>query len=157
MIQIAKSANVPVILSGKGKAKIKELCDAFDLNPAAYSKAYNKKSNPYKFEFDGDVYGPKELKEQLKLEQYNKCCFCENKDFDDIAHGDVEHYRPKSAYSKGEKSKTLERPGYYWMAYEWENLFYCCQICNQSFKKNYCISTFISIHSNFVINIRCRF
>jgi hypothetical protein len=23
------------------------------------------------------------------------------------------------------------------MAYEWENLFYCCQICNQSFKKNY--------------------
>jgi hypothetical protein len=137
MIQIAKSANVPVILSGKGKVKIKELCDAFDKNPAAYAKAYNKKTNPYKFEFDGDVYGPKELKEQLKLEQYNKCCFCENKDFDDIAHGDVEHYRPKAAYSKGDKSKTLERPGYYWMAYEWENLFYCCQICNQSFKKNY--------------------
>lgn len=26
--------------------------------------------------------------------------------------------------------------GYYWLAYDWENLFLSCQICNQRFKKN---------------------
>jgi uncharacterized protein (TIGR02646 family) len=137
MIKINKSASVPAILAGKGKAKIKALSEAFDLSPAAYSKAYHKTKNPFKFEFDGDIYGPKEVKDQLKDEQFNKCCFCENKDFDDIAHGDVEHFRPKSAYSKDASAKALLRPGYYWVAYEWENLFYSCQICNQSFKKNF--------------------
>jgi uncharacterized protein (TIGR02646 family) len=137
MIQINKSTNVPAILAGKGKAAIKTMCDAFDLNPVAYSKAYHKTTNPYKFEFDGDIYGPKEVKDQLKEEQYHKCCFCENKDFDDVAHGDVEHFRPKSAFVKNDTNKALLRPGYYWTAYEWDNLFYSCQICNQSFKKNY--------------------
>jgi uncharacterized protein (TIGR02646 family) len=137
MIQINKSANIPAVLTDKGKAKIKELCDAFDANPDAYSKAFNKTTNPFKFEFDGEIYGPKEVKDQLKDEQFNKCCFCENKDFDDIAHGDVEHFRPKGAFAKDATVKGFLRPGYYWMAYEWENLFYSCQICNQSFKKNY--------------------
>lgn len=137
MIQINKSANIPAVLAGKGKAGIKELCKAFDANPAAYGKAYNKTTNPFKFEFDGDVYGPKEVKEQLKKEQFNKCCFCENKDFDDIAHGDVEHFRPKGAFAKDAAVKGFLRPGYYWMAYEWENLFYSCEVCNRSYKKNY--------------------
>ena len=30
----------------------------------------------------------------------------------------------------------LEQPGYFWLAYGWENLFFACQLCNQSFKKN---------------------
>lgn len=137
MIKINKSGNIPAILAGKGKEKIKEMCVAFDTNPAAYRKAYNKKNNPFQFEFDGEVYGPKEVKEQLKIEQGNKCCFCENKDFDDIAHGDVEHFRPKSAFAKDDKTKGLSRPGYYWMVYEWENLFFSCEICNRTFKKNY--------------------
>ncbi|AQG82183.1 hypothetical protein [Spirosoma montaniterrae] len=29
------------------------------------------------------------------------------------------------------------KPGYYWLAYDFENLFFCCQICNQVYKKNY--------------------
>jgi hypothetical protein len=28
------------------------------------------------------------------------------------------------------------RPGYYWLAYEWSNLLFCCQVCNQRFKRN---------------------
>ncbi|MCB0521712.1 MAG: hypothetical protein H6577_14440 [Lewinellaceae bacterium] len=31
----------------------------------------------------------------------------------------------------------LTRPGYYWLAYDFSNLYFSCQICNQSFKKNY--------------------
>jgi hypothetical protein len=30
----------------------------------------------------------------------------------------------------------LRKPGYYWLAYEWNNLFLACQLCNQLFKKN---------------------
>ncbi len=137
MIQVKKSKKIPIVLSGKGKTKIKEMCDAYIANPGVYSKAYNKKTNPFKFEFDGNIYGPSEVKKQLKEDQLNKCCFCENKDFDDIAHGDVEHFRPKSAFVRDEKNKGFLRPGYYWMAYEWSNLFFSCQICNQSFKRNY--------------------
>lgn len=137
MIKIHKSAKTPAILASKGKAKTKELCDAFTADPTAYSKAFHKINNPFKFEFDGDTYGASEVKNQLKEEQFNKCCFCENKDFDDIAHGDVEHFRPKGAFVKDITAKDFVRPGYYWMAYQWSNLFYCCQICNQSFKKNF--------------------
>ena len=28
-------------------------------------------------------------------------------------------------------------PGYYWLAYDWKNLLFSCQICNQQFKKNH--------------------
>ena len=31
----------------------------------------------------------------------------------------------------------LVRPGYYWLAYEWSNLLFCCQLCNQRFKGNH--------------------
>jgi hypothetical protein len=30
----------------------------------------------------------------------------------------------------------MTRPGYYWLAYEWTNLFLCCQLCNQRYKEN---------------------
>ena len=30
----------------------------------------------------------------------------------------------------------LSTPGYFWMAYNWSNLFFSCQICNQRHKKN---------------------
>lgn len=28
------------------------------------------------------------------------------------------------------------RPGYFWLAYDWDNLLLACQICNQRHKKN---------------------
>ncbi|MCX6378384.1 MAG: hypothetical protein NT023_02755, partial [Armatimonadetes bacterium] len=38
-------------------------------------------------------------------------------------------------YSQNE-AESLNQPGYYWLAYEWSNLFFTCQICNQTYKKN---------------------
>lgn len=29
----------------------------------------------------------------------------------------------------------FERPGYYWLAYEWDNLYFACQLCNQRNKQ----------------------
>lgn len=48
---------------------------------------------------------------------------------------DVEHYRPKGAVRQ-EPGSPEQLPGYYWLAYSWENLYLCCQICNRSGKKD---------------------
>ena len=61
----------------------------------------------------------KTAKDQLKVESHGKCAYCESK-ADHVAHGDVEHFRPKSVY--------------WWLAYCYDNYAYSCQICNQTFK-----------------------
>lgn len=58
-------------------------------------------------------------KEQLKKESNGKCAYCEA-NTEVVAHGDVEHYRPKSVY--------------WWLAYTYDNYLYACQICNQTYK-----------------------
>jgi uncharacterized protein (TIGR02646 family) len=61
----------------------------------------------------------KAAKPQLKIESGGKCAYCESPT-DTVAHGDVEHFRPKSVY--------------WWLAYCYDNYVYACQICNQVFK-----------------------
>jgi len=87
-----------------------------------------------KFSFKRNIYSSKIVKETLKKTQHNKCCFCES-DFSHVAAGDVEHYRPKGGWIQ--KNEKLNTPGYYWLAYDWDNLFLSCEICNRQFKKNY--------------------
>lgn len=85
-----------------------------------------------KFEFKSSIYGDTTVKEALRQAQHGKCCFCERKE----EIGDVEHFRPKSGYQQNVQDK-LNRPGYYWLAYEWDNLFFCCPKCNRSYKRNF--------------------
>jgi hypothetical protein len=68
-------------------------------------------------EFNATVW--KAAKPQLKRETGGKCAYCESPT-DTVAHGDVEHYRPKSRY--------------WWLAYCYDNYLYACQICNQVHK-----------------------
>ena len=75
------------------------------------------------------------VRETLKKAQNGKCCFCEGK-FAAFAAADVEHYRPKGAVRQKEKSKAV-LPGYFWLAYSWENLYWCCQVCNRSNKRDF--------------------
>ena len=63
----------------------------------------------------------KPAKDQLRAEAHNKCAYCEAPT-KVVAHGDVEHYRPKSEY--------------WWLAYCYDNYLYSCQICNQVFKRD---------------------
>ena len=63
--------------------------------------------------------------------QYHKCCYCERMR-DLKRESDIEHYRPKA-----EVHGDGNHPGYWWLAYNWENLFFSCRMCNQDFKKNY--------------------
>ncbi len=82
--------------------------------------------------FDRSVYAASDVKEQLKEDQKGKCAYCER--FLNGAYGAVEHFRPKGGYCLNGK---LERPGYYWLAYDWNNLLFSCSECNTSYKGNH--------------------
>lgn len=88
-----------------------------------------------KFSINKKIYGHLTVKEALIGLQHDKCCFCERK----VSVGEpghIEHYRPKGGYKKDDLSK-LVKPGYYWLAYNFDNLYFSCNRCNTSYKKNY--------------------
>jgi uncharacterized protein (TIGR02646 family) len=120
MIFIKRSAE-PEILFQPGQAKAKALCKEYDQGNRS-------------FDFDNAVYGHHTVKQALILMQHGKCCYCESK----ILHtgpGDVEHYRPKAGYQQNSKD-AMQKPGYYWLAYSWDNLLLSCGRCNSKYKKN---------------------
>jgi uncharacterized protein (TIGR02646 family) len=88
----------------------------------------------FDFEFLSSIYGHHDVKGSLIDLQNNKCCFCESK-IGHISYGDVEHFRPKAGWVQNDEA--INKPGYYWLAYDWANLLLSCQKCNQRFKKNY--------------------
>lgn len=79
------------------------------------------------------LYGHAAVKSALVAMHHGKCAYCEVQ----LAqqHGDVEHYRPKKAW-KSSRGGPVTTPGYFWLAYEWDNLLLACEVCNQSFKGN---------------------
>lgn len=87
------------------------------------------------FEFDSTIYGHSSVKLALVTLQHGKCCFCEST-IRHIMPGDVEHFRPKAGYFV-QTENALSKPGYYWLAYNFSNLYLSCEICNRTFKKNY--------------------
>ena len=119
MIRILRPAAPPAILSGKGVEFAAKLCEFYA-------------SGQREFTFAATVYAHASVKDALIEAQHGKCCFCERKVFND---GDVEHFRPKGGVRESPGS-TLEKPGYYWLAYEWTNLFLSCGPCNSRNKRN---------------------
>jgi len=126
MIRIRKKAlaKVPGVLLTKGRPAL-----------AILIRRCNGGDNQFTSkDFDSSIYGHEEVKQALIKAQDGKCCFCESK-IDHISYGDVEHFRPKAGWVQD--SETLNKPGYYWLAYEWDNLLLSCQLCNQRHKKNF--------------------
>jgi hypothetical protein len=121
MIRITKPEQAPSILRKRGQRTT-------EANQQAFINGERT------FKFDSSIYGAKSVKMALIKAQHDKCAFCESK-VGHIAFGDVEHYRPKGGVRQNDTG-PLEQPGYFWLAYAWENLFFACQLCNQSFKKN---------------------
>ena len=116
-----RRADEPAILQSKGKAKQLALCAAYDQGTGTFS-------------FDSRIYAHETVKETLVAMQHGKCCFCEAKILH-VSYGDIEHYRPKAGYQQ-DRSGPLHKPGYYWLAYSWDNLLLSCTLCNQQYKKN---------------------
>lgn len=128
MIRIIKPA-APPILEDRARRATDGLCRSFEESRHAYQAGKKK------FDFDAKLYAAPSVKRALLRAQHDKCAFCESK-FTHVGYGDVEHFRPKAAHRQDAQT-PLVRPGYYWQAYAWSNLFASCQICNQRHKKNF--------------------
>ncbi|WP_290235276.1 retron system putative HNH endonuclease [Bacteroides acidifaciens] len=79
-------------------------------------------------------YKGEDVKRQLHKDQHSKCAYCECRLNGDFGH--IEHFRPKGGYSVPPERK-LQKPGYYWLAYDWDNLLLSCSKCNVSYKANH--------------------
>ncbi len=136
MIKINKTGKRPDILVSRGadKDKDKLLLETEKLKTEYLSDSSNYNSGKKKFEFDSDLYAHDKIKAALIKIQHGKCCFCESR-ITHVAYGDVEHFRPKKVWTTLSNRK-YNYPGYYWLAYDWNNLFLACQLCNQRFKRN---------------------
>ncbi len=102
------------------------LRSAYEADPGGY------RSGQKRMAFDEKGYNAGTIKSALSRDQHGKCCYCEAK-FDHAYTGDVEHYRPKGAVT-GPGGRSV--PGYYWLAYAWDNLLFACAICNQTYKRD---------------------
>jgi uncharacterized protein (TIGR02646 family) len=74
---------------------------------------------------DKSVYAHDEVRAVLEKLFADKCAYCETT----VTAGsdwDVEHFRPK-----GRVAERPDHPGYYWLAYAWQNLYLSCQHCNE--------------------------
>jgi len=129
MIRVLKSALPPAPLPTRGMRDRNRLETIETQDPAACQVPDNTILTPK----DG-IYNDPRVKQQLRADQHDKCCYCEWKPSD--SYGDVEHYRPKAGVQQT-RGAALQKPGYYWLAHEWRNLYFACIYCNQRFKGNY--------------------
>lgn len=127
MIRIVKPA-APAVLVAEGAAKANDHKAEYESDPDLFRKGERT------LEIDKNIYGHKDVKQALREAQHDKCAFCESK-ITHVSPGDVEHYRPKKGYKQKPKDR-IGRPGYYWLAYDWENLLLACESCNRSGKGN---------------------
>jgi predicted ATPase/5-methylcytosine-specific restriction endonuclease McrA len=73
-----------------------------------------------------DLFFGRELRSELSYVFRDKCAFCETP-LD--GHGNVHHLRPLRFAQKRARGT---RDYYLWLAFEWRNLFYACDMCNKS-------------------------
>ena len=71
------------------------------------------------------------VRTDLRRMQFCKCCYCEHECL--LQYNDVEHYRPKARADRGLGQPTH---GYWWLAWNWDNLMFACPGCNRSGKND---------------------
>ena len=75
------------------------------------------------------AYRGKPVKKALAELFGRTCAYCESI-YAHLLPMDVEHYRPKGGYL--DPDGTLCKPGYYWLAADWNNLLPSCIDCNRA-------------------------
>ena len=86
----------------------KELLYEINKQGGKYSKVEDKYKNRYK---KADVLNA--LRKMYK----SRCCYCESI-FSATSFENIEHLKPKS------------NPSFYHLTFDWDNLHYCCTVCN---------------------------
>ncbi|MCF8985540.1 hypothetical protein GIW26_18430 [Pseudomonas syringae] len=98
---------------------------AFFTNPLNFSNEEKLCLTSFNF----SVYKDKKLAEVLASIFGCKCAYCESR----IVHvmpREIEHFRPKSSVENS--AQNALRPGYYWLAGDWNNLLVACVDCNRA-------------------------
>lgn len=107
----------PEILSDPTKVGVKETLAAIAyVNGGSSTDSYEYKA-----------YRHPQVKEALIKLFHGKCAYCEST-FLHVYSGDVEHFRPKGEI---QEAAPNTKPGYYWLAANWNNLLLSCRNCNQ--------------------------
>ena len=109
----------------KGKTERQVVEDAF----AAHMVEPGAK--PEAFTFDYKRYKDEAVKEALDEAFAGKCAYCETF-YSASQPMDVEHWRPKGEVHLDDEEQTILKPGYYWLAPDWDNLFPSCIDCNRA-------------------------
>ena len=117
MIRVKRPANVPRHLATHGPAKTDVVCQSV----AAGAEV----------EVERAFLRHRTIQSALSQAQHGKCCYCERK----TRSGDVEHFRPVQSTRQTSSLRSRQKPGYYWLTYEWQNLIWACRECNQ-YRKN---------------------
>ncbi len=108
----------PKVLTGPDEKGIRETARAIDHFRTA------RPGKPFVFR----VYRSPEVKQALERLFHGKCAYCESR-YAATQPMDVEHWRPKGAVV--EEDDPTPRPGYYWLAADWDNLLPSCIDCNR--------------------------
>jgi uncharacterized protein (TIGR02646 family) len=136
MIRILKPSDIPSKLATNGLAQNRINCRAYEMNKNLFiykGKKPKKDKHPKKtMPCKENIYGCRETVKPILLKAQNyKCCYCER--FFLAANLHVEHYRPKTRVRQAKHEEVLY-PGYYWLMYDWDNLFLGCHECNSTHK-----------------------
>lgn len=127
-----KSLNIMIFIDRSKVAEPSILSDPQKKGPQETSQAiaYYSSGTQVTKAFDYTVYRDQEVKEALIQLFDSKCAYCDST-FLHVYSGDVEHFRPK-----GEIDEAVPdtKPGYYWLAADWNNLLLSCRNCNQKLK-----------------------
>jgi uncharacterized protein (TIGR02646 family) len=129
MVRITKTPEGPKGLTTKGAAAQKLVCADYDACPKDYNTG--RKTLP---KSRNGIYGSSAVKQMLMKAHHNKCCYCEQV-FGAPRDLAVEHFRPKSGARQARRGKETYHPGYYWLAYDWDNLLLSCHECNSTYKQ----------------------
>ena len=81
-----------------------------------------------RYDFDSSIWLA--AREVLREASYHKCVWCESQS-GSTGPADVDHYRPKHR-AEGLRKGEIHPDHYWWLAYSWDNLVFCCQDCNRT-------------------------
>lgn len=120
MIKVERStAQLPKELTEEDSIGIKERDEVIKF----YSDINNKEKAFKKYK----AYKNPSVQQRLEEIFCGKCAYCESK-YVRLHPVDVEHFRPKGQIVIDGK---VTKPGYYWLASDWENLLPSCIDCNR--------------------------
>jgi len=128
VIAIHKSAAPPVLVHD-GEEHATDLCAAYDADPDLYV------NREQKMPIRRLIYASEAVKAALGPAIMASAVIARLVSQRPTLIRMFEHWRPKSSSRQGFEEESIW-PGYYWLAYSWDNLLLSCAFCNSSNKSD---------------------